>query len=453
MNGVAASFMLVDPGAILDRHAVRRAAGVPTVSVLVGPIGAGGRTWRRWAAEKGRSVVVASGRLFPCTEWAHAAAAEVDLPAAAVRCLAQRAGRESGELLAEWRAKTPADRERFWDALAPNADDDLIRAVASLPLDPGSRSAAAELVRGLGERIVPAIAAIAPSPRWPSILFVAGGIDELLSVSSGMAEWVMRMPGLPVAVAVPTIVWDEYVNSAIESRTKALLKQGELVIPGIQAATVEQRLAEAGVGGGATAAISASGVDAILLDSAVAAAQATAAAPATEAEDDRARSAAERFLFTFLESLPETAGRFELNGVLDCMFGGRPAEVDLLCRSPRIAIELDGYFHFVTPDCYRRDRGKIGSCSDKALSSCDSWRKTSFRNWRVSATGSLRHSSSQHLEHDLDHCTGQPIHHGYRRRRPCARSDGAAKHETREPAGGAGGRRQVTGRFLIGRRV
>ena len=249
MNGVAASFMLVDPGAILDRHAVRRAAGVPTVSVLVGPIGAGGRTWRRWAAEKGRSVVVASGRLFPCTEWAHAAAAEVDLPAAAVRCLAQRAGRESGELLAEWRAKTPADRERFWDALAPNADDDLIGAVASLPLDPGSRSAAAELVRGLGERIVPAIAAIAPSPRWPSILFVAGGIDELLSVSSGMAEWVMRMPGLPVAVAVPTIVWDEYVNSAIESRTKALLKQGELVIPGIQAATVEQRLAEAGVGG------------------------------------------------------------------------------------------------------------------------------------------------------------------------------------------------------------
>ena len=67
---------------------------------------------------------------------------------------------------------------------------------------------------------------------------------------------------------------------------------------------------------------------------------------------------AERFLFSFLESLPETAGRFELNAALDFHFGPRPAEVDLLCRSPRIAIELDGYFHFLAPDGYRRDRAK-----------------------------------------------------------------------------------------------
>jgi hypothetical protein len=80
--------------------------------------------------------------------------------------------------------------------------------------------------------------------------------------------------------------------------------------------------------------------------------------PPTQAEDDRARSAAERFLFMFLESLAETAGRFELNAALDFRFGTRPAEVDLLCRLPRIAIELDGYFHFLAPDAYRRDREK-----------------------------------------------------------------------------------------------
>ena len=50
----------------------------------------------------------------------------------------------------------------------------------------------------------------------------------------------------------------------------------------------------------------------------------------------RCERAAEQFLFEFLESLPETAGRFELNALLDFRFGPRPAEVDLLCREPRL---------------------------------------------------------------------------------------------------------------------
>src|SRR5262249_54107878 len=39
-------------------------------------------------------------------------------------------------------------------------------------------------------------------------------------------------------------------------------------------------------------------------------------------------------------------------------FRPRPAEVDLLCRDPRIAVEIDGYFHFRDPAGYRRDRTK-----------------------------------------------------------------------------------------------
>ncbi len=166
------------------------------------------------------------------------------------------------------------------------------------------------------------------------------------------------MPALPIAIAVPAGVWDEYVTAAIESRAKALLREGELAVPVIDAATVEQTLSEAGAAGSAIAAVAADGADAALVESAVAAVRATAAPPANEAEDDRARSAAERFLFTFLESLPDMAGRFELNAPLDFGFGPRPAEVDLLCRSPRIAIELDGYFHFLATDSYRRDRTK-----------------------------------------------------------------------------------------------
>jgi hypothetical protein len=104
--------------------------------------------------------------------------------------------------------------------------------------------------------------------------------------------------------------------------------------------------------------IAATHADGALVETTVAAARATAAAPQSDEEDDRARSAVERFLFEFLESLPETAGRFELNAALDFRFGPRNAEVDLLCREPPIAVEIDGYFHFLDPTGYRRDRSK-----------------------------------------------------------------------------------------------
>jgi hypothetical protein len=108
MNMAVTSIVGGDCAAILDRHAIRRSSGVPTVSVLVGPIGAGGGAWRRWAAGAGRSVVVAIGNLFPVGEWVRSVADQIDLPAVAVHCLAQRAGRDPNELLDAWRDKTPA---------------------------------------------------------------------------------------------------------------------------------------------------------------------------------------------------------------------------------------------------------------------------------------------------------------------------------------------------------
>jgi hypothetical protein len=356
MNTTVACPPLGDAAAILDRHAIRRSTGVPTVSLLVGPIGPGSRTWRRWAAGRSQGVVVATRTLFPHAEWVRSIAERVDLPAAAVHCVAQRTGRDPEEFLGTWRTKTPADRERFWSTLAPDPDDDLLLAVATQAIGPGSRNAAA--VSDLGDQIVPLLARLVPSAAWPSILFVAGRADDFLSAAPVAVKWAMRVPALSVAVAVPAGVWEQYVSAAPESRTKALLKEGECAVPVIDPTTVEQALIEAGVARTAATTVAAHGADAELLESAVAAVRATAAPPTTQEDDDRARSAAERFLFTFLESLPETTGRFELNAVLDFAFGPRPAEVDLLCRSPRIAVEVDGYYHFLAADGYRRDRTK-----------------------------------------------------------------------------------------------
>lgn len=358
MNAAVTSFAQRDPAAVLDRHAFRRTTGVPTVSLLVGPIGAGGGTWRRWATASGRSVVVANGNLFPCVEWVRSVAEQIDLPGAAVQFLAQRAGRDPDEFLASWRVKTLADRERFWSTLAPNVDDDLLREMAILAVNQSSPTTVSTSLIRLGENIVSTIVRLVPSPRLPSILFVSGSTDDFSSIGNVAAKWAMRAPAVPIAVAVPTQVWNEFITTAPESRAKALLREGELLVPSIDAATVERTLSEAGGVGTGVAAVAANGADVALVEAAIAAVRATVAPPTNEMEVDRARSAAERFLLEFLESLPETAGRFELNAVLDFRFGPRPAEVDLLCRSPRIAIELDGYFHFLTSDGYRRDRTK-----------------------------------------------------------------------------------------------
>lgn len=71
-----------------------------------------------------------------------------------------------------------------------------------------------------------------------------------------------------------------------------------------------------------------------------------------------ARSAAEAAMYEALRATPATAGRFELNERLSVTFGSQAAEVDLLSRADRIAIEIDGVHHFENLDRYRRDRRK-----------------------------------------------------------------------------------------------
>jgi hypothetical protein len=81
--------------------------------------------------------------------------------------------------------------------------------------------------------------------------------------------------------------------------------------------------------------------------------------PETPEQEEKARSAAERFLYALLESLPQTAGLFSLNRPLEFRHGNAPAEADLVAPSCRLVIELDGgYYHLQDQTAYRRDRRK-----------------------------------------------------------------------------------------------
>ena len=71
------------------------------------------------------------------------------------------------------------------------------------------------------------------------------------------------------------------------------------------------------------------------------------------------RSATEAFLFRRLQTLEATAGRFQLNIELPIPFNTKgKMEVDFLCESARLVIELDGAQHLADPEAYRRDRRK-----------------------------------------------------------------------------------------------
>ena len=71
------------------------------------------------------------------------------------------------------------------------------------------------------------------------------------------------------------------------------------------------------------------------------------------------RSASEAFLFRRLETLPQTAGRFQLNVELPIPFSGRGTmEVDFLCADAAVVLEVDGPQHLENPDSYRSDRRK-----------------------------------------------------------------------------------------------
>ena len=86
---------------------------------------------------------------------------------------------------------------------------------------------------------------------------------------------------------------------------------------------------------------------------------AAALAQRGQAPESGGRSAAEKFLFRYLEAMPATQGLFALNGRLPVPFGPNAfMEVDLLCASRRVAVEVDGKFHFASPENYRRDRRK-----------------------------------------------------------------------------------------------
>jgi hypothetical protein len=365
---------------LLDRHQERREAGLPTLSVLSGAAGRSVQLGRQWAEQRGRELVVIAGddsRPKAIVDaWVDALAARRDLFQDALGWLCRRLDRLADELGPAFGRQTPFERNAFLGASLPEETD--VAAVCRWLLGqspeavrPPGLGARLGAVLASGERVVSALFTLVPEGRAPGLLLVQPvAAQDLTAWIAAAAACLARLaeaePRLLLLAAIESEALDRFHAQACESRARALIRGGTVHIVRLDGPEIGRRLERAIPGAARTFAgpirrLAADGASDRLVDLFLDAARATAAAaPHPQSEhDDRARSAAERFLFERLETLPQTAGLFTLNARLDFAFGaGRAMEVDLAAPGLALAVEIDGYYHFQNADAYRRDRRK-----------------------------------------------------------------------------------------------
>jgi very-short-patch-repair endonuclease len=353
----------------LDRHARRRAEGIATLSTLVGPPEQGLASLTEWTHRCGLSVVLARGddARGMVSAWATALARERNLnsDAEAYVVLSQATGPRQ-ELL--FRGKTLHERRVLLDGLTPPRSDsatwELCRALleAPAPTTPGDLPPA-----------VRAAILLNPHTALQSLLaLVPYGSAPMLHVQAGPSDFrtlrtAVSLCATAPALALVCVLTPESLAEHLrrkESRVQAMLREGRLDLP--EPPPAPPAPAHLKLVTPALARLQEEGLPEPVLARYAEAAQAITRA--RREVEDRARSEQERFFFDLLEHLPSTRGLFELNARVDVGHGSRPLEVDLLCRELKLAVELDGHFHFRDDERFRRDRRK-----DLALQRAGYW--------------------------------------------------------------------------------
>lgn len=392
--------------AFADRHQRRREGGIPTVTTIVGPTAVARRCWRAWC---GRS---ADSRKHACVrgtadwfgEWFAALLCDDVLVQAAFAYAGSRL-RLSSEALRERLAggtEHELDRQfRHAGLLGDAGGTDAM--VARLlfawhqvrPAAHGFRArtqAMASTISGSeweddGDR-VRVLADLIPEARIPALLICVeshGNAETMAGTMGRAVKLVMAAPSLPLALAVPAEAWRDRWKLLPECFEKSAVSENVIWVAGstphVSGASrdheplpdrseVPQEIppVDDAAGHGCptdkeaqTDGVGASPDSETTSDSTrphvANRADAWDRSPGLR-DESPFRSAAEALLHQLLEDHPATAGHFQPAEDPGFWFGNRPAEVDLLCSTLKIAIEVDGYYHFCEPDGYRRDRRK-----------------------------------------------------------------------------------------------
>lgn len=362
------------PG-FLDRHQQRRQQGLPTLSLLVGPRAVAVEHWQNWASRTGRSIVVseAADEQTLAVDWLNGLAASGNLVDDALAWLA--AQKVEPELRARGRvaAMSLHDFDTLWQELFPDFSRNpaahiayrILRATI-LGVEP-PETLEADFLRAskpdpqqTAHALLVGLAELVSDSRWPT-LFVAAPAENLpdwLNLATRtLAGIAVAVPPLPIALVATRQELEKFLKAAPDSRLATLLREGRLDVDGSPEKQPPVRL-DVPVSAATTATLAKIGAtpasQALLTEVA-----ASLASRGDREDEDRARSAAERFLFEVLESWPPTVGKFKLNERLEFLHGSALAEADLVAPTCRLVIELDGsYHHLRDTEAYRRDRKK-----------------------------------------------------------------------------------------------
>lgn len=365
----------------LDRHARRRAEGIPTLSVLVGPQERALLLWDEWLHRSGLKATSSGSEDLRTTvsTWASALASERNLSrdAESYVVLSQRAF-SLREL--HFEGKTSHERHILFERLEPPHSEPATWAlcrqllVAPLPAAPGELPAEVrEAIARDPLRLLHALLCLIPEGRAPALqLRVSPSDPRSLRTATALCT---AAPMLHIACMLPPESLGE-PRSRKESHALAMLREGLLELPdpsSVSAPHATPLAPPAPLTRPPEKAPSASPptqdakAEPVLLERFRESAQAVRVA--RQKDEARARSKAERFLYNkILQVHPATRGLFALNATLDLGDGSRPLEVDFLCRELRLAVEIDGYHHFLDPERFRRDRRK-----DLALQRAGYW--------------------------------------------------------------------------------
>lgn len=356
----------------LERHRRRREEqGIPTLTVLVGPLGRSRALLRRWLAPRHHALctAVSATAAEAARTWTEALVRAVDLRAAAADFLGDTLGFAPGALRDRLQGKTDYEREALLQELLPEAPLGDASALCRLLLfSAGMPSVGALFDRVLSAcegdpaRVLAALHTLVPVGMAPALLLTGVGVDGCERSARAAAILSEAVPVLPVALCAER-AWVEALLAGPESRALAMVREGLVEVEAPSPQVLRRKLEELGVSHteqleAPLAQLAAEGASDELVTRFGRAAQAQEAAAREPSEASRARSAAEEFLHLFLDEIPEIQGFFELNQRTDFLLNGRPVEVDFLSNALRIAIEIDGYYHFRDKEAYRRDRRK-----------------------------------------------------------------------------------------------
>jgi hypothetical protein len=365
--------------------------------------------WRMWTVRRARRTAVVAGGTVEdwFREWIHNALSGRDLYLDAECYLRQRLPEPQDASRDDLLGKTPyelglaferadldehgvgADRLCRWLLLRraggqPLTADDLIRTQLSWAgTSSGAIDAVSQLLGLMPPAAVPALLVVFDGASTPHRNGEAVSSQiELLQVSARpLANLVTCAPRLTLAVAVSEECWQAYMERAPESFAKAVVREHVIHVRGWTADRVRQAVAARtsraiDVPEPVFVEVARLGASTALVDSLCAASIADPSGRCGQIEvsgvenangvssewsvdeNDPWKSAQELFLFQLLEHTADLAGRFQLNAEPGFPFGHQPAAVDLLSLPLRIAVEIDGYYHFTSPDRYRRDRRK-----------------------------------------------------------------------------------------------